>query len=335
MHKGKRARGSLGTHLKRLAEENYTKNILPCILDGSYWEEQVQPIFFKDLVKRYVGVNKNQMNWYVSKKVNAAFGERLATEIEIDDVEDYIDSRLNTGAAHATVYHEFAFCRAMYNVARKRWRKEYGIILNPFADAGFPNFNNARTRFIDAEEEKAMLEAASPTWFRDVLIFALDTGCRRGEMLSAVWKNNVDMQRREIRIQASKNGNYKVIPMTLRLHETLKTRQKGVEHIGTLVFPYHELAVRGAWDRVLENTKITGVRFHDLRHTFGSRLAQQGVDILRIKELMGHKSINMTMRYAHLNTENLRAAISKLDGCHNTATMKTPKVAATGTNGLK
>lgn len=335
MYKGRRATGSLGTDIKRLAVENYAKTILPSILDGSYWEEQTQPILFKDLVKRYLSVNKNQMNWYVSKKVNAAFGDRLAADIEIDEVEDYIDARLSQGSAHATVYHEFAFCRSMYNVARKRWQKEYGLILNPFADAGFPSFNNARTRYVDYEEEAAMLKAASPEWFRDILIFALDTGCRRGEILSAMWKTNVDMQRKELRIQASKNGNFKVIPMTKRLHEMLKVRQKGVEHIGTLVFPYHELAVRGAWDRVIENTKITGVRFHDLRHTFGSRLAQQGVDILRIKELMGHKAIQMTMRYAHLNADNLRAAIGTLDDCYNTATMGNKEVVANGTNGLK
>jgi|WetSurMetagenome_2_1015567.scaffolds.fasta_scaffold00085_9 integrase len=333
VYRGRKATGSLGTNNKRLAEDTYSKTVLPGILDGSYWIEQARPITFGELVRRYLGVSKGSRDYCTSKRVLAYFGNMLATEIDIDDVEDYINFRLGQEAAHATVYLEFAFCRAMYNVARKRWRKEYGIILNPFADAGFPGYDNTRTRFADIEEEKALIDSASPEWLKDIITFAIHTGCRRGEILKALWKTNVDMQRREVRIQASKGGNFKVIPMSETLYAMLKRRHK-VSAINTLVFPHSLAAVKDAWERCVVKSKVPDFHFHDLRHTFGSRLAQAGVDILRIKELMGHKSIKMPMRYTHLNTENLRPAIAALDNCYNTATMEKEEIATEAANGL-
>ena len=107
----------------------------------------------------------------------------VAHEIDIEDVETWVEQRMEEAAA-GTVKQEFAFCRAMYNVARKKWRKDLMIRENPvLSDAGMPAFCNERKRFASREEEAALYAAAPEQWAKDIFRFALHTGCRRSEIL--------------------------------------------------------------------------------------------------------------------------------------------------------
>jgi integrase len=81
-------------------------------------------------------------------------------------------------------------------------------------------------------------------------------------------------------------------------------------------------SLREAYDKTLKKADIKDFRFHDLRHTFATRLVQNGVDLYKVKELLGHKTIVMTMRYAHHYPESLRSSIDILDNCYNFATLK-------------
>ena len=86
------------------------------------------------------------------------------------------------------------------------------------------------------------------------------------------------------------------------------------------VFPISGSSLRQAFDKVTAKTGLEDFRFHDLRHTFATRLVQNGVDLYKVKELLGHKTISMTMRYAHHYPESLRSSIEVLDNCYNSAT---------------
>jgi integrase len=86
-------------------------------------------------------------------------------------------------------------------------------------------------------------------------------------------------------------------------------------------FPVSVRSLRVAFEAALENAGIENFHFHDLRHTFAARLVQNGVDLYRVKELLGHKSISMTVRYAHHYPESLRASVEVLDGCYNFTTI--------------
>ncbi len=192
-YKGHKVEESLGTDNKRLAEKKYAY-ILPKILDGSYFEKQLVKITFKELEQRYMEKHAKTRDQHTVKRLLPYFGNLLIDEIEIKDVEDYIDDRLSAGAAYSTVYKEFALARRMFNVARKKWRRDYGAVLNPFADAGFPSFDNARERWLTLDEESKLLNAASPEWVKDIITFAIHTGCRRGEILDLHTKD-IDMRR--------------------------------------------------------------------------------------------------------------------------------------------
>jgi len=213
--------------------------------------------------------------------------------------------------------------RRMFNVARKEWK---WIKENPVADLSFSIGNkNARERWLSVEEEKLLLvKATNPEWLRPLIIVALHTGMRRGEILNLTWKD-IDFVRRVIRVMQSKNGEKRTIPMSQTVLMTLKGFGKVIDISGR-VFPIAVRSLREAYDKTLEKAGIKDFHFHDLRHTFATRLVQNGVDLYKVKELLGHKTIVMTMRYSHHYPESLRSSIEILDNCYNFATLKVQSV---------
>jgi integrase len=318
-HKGKRIQESLGTESKKLAEKLHAEKLIK-ISDGSYFEISKRDITFSELSDRYMQKHSKERDPYSLKRLLPVFGQMLTEDIDIEDVENYIDDRLME-VAHSTVYKEFALGRRMFNVARKKWGKEFNILRNPFADAGFPHFENARDRWLTVEEENKLLSCASPQWLQDLIIFAIHTGCRKSEILNIYVKSDIDMKRRVVTVQATKKGNRKVIPMSDKLFEMLSHRLKVISISGKL-FDVTVAAQKDAFDRAVEKAKLENLHFHDLRHTFATRLVQMGVSLFTVQKLMGHKSISMTERYAHHCPESLRPAVMALNSYYNSATMQ-------------
>lgn len=158
-----------------------------------------------------------------------------------------------------------------------------------------------------------------------LVMMALHTGMRRGELFSLRW-GDVDLGRRMITVQASgtKSGRTRYIPINSKLNSILRAWQEPMKgesterKAGDLVFQSRISGDRidnidKAWANLLEAAKIENFRFHDLRHTFASRLAMAGVDLYTIKELLGHQTFQMTQRYAHLSQRHLSDAVALLD----------------------
>jgi len=147
-----------------------------------------------------------------------------------------------------------------------------------------------------------------------MIIVAINTGMRRGEILSLKW-DRVDFQREIITVVRSKNDGVRYIPMNKRLTKELKAVK--INAAGEYVFskesgePFKDIK-NGFWG-ALKRSGIEKCRFHDLRHTFASHLVMKGTDITTVKELLGHKTISMTMRYAHLSKEHKQQAVDSLE----------------------
>ncbi len=136
---------------------------------------------------------------------------------------------------------------------------------------------------------------------------------RKGEILNLKW-SNVDFKAGVIIVEGTKNGEIRKIPMNRKLTEALENAKKVSRR--EYVFldngkPYGD--VKTGWWSALKRTKIEGLTFHSLRHTFGTRLGMKGYDIKTIAELMGHKDIKMTLRYSHPTPEHKRRAVESLD----------------------
>ena len=162
----------------------------------------------------------------------------------------------------------------------------------------------------------------SPQWLKEIIIFAVETGCRRGEILSLQWKD-VNLFKKVVTIFGKKTGERRTIPLTKRVCEVLKEREKVRTKVRSitedLVFTHPEgrrvniRTLRGNFEAACGKAQIQDFRFHDLRHTFASRLAQTGVDPYAIQKLMGHRTFLTTQRYAHHCSESLRNGIVKLE----------------------
>jgi integrase len=117
-------------------------------------------------------------------------------------------------------------------------------------------------------------------------------------------------------IKASKGGIKKTIPMSNTLYEMLLRRSK-VTHISGKVFPVNRYTLKDAFKRTVEKAGIEDLHFHDLRHTFATRLIQNGVSLYIVQKLLGHKTIKMTERYAHHSPDRLRSSLCVLDDCYS------------------
>ena len=182
----------------------------------------------------------------------------------------------------------------------------------------FP-INDQRTRFLTEAEIPKLLsaceeEVTSP-WLLPLVTLALNTGMRQGELLSFQW-DSVNLERSLITVKQSKTLRLKTIAMNEPAQEAVAWLQEN--RYGDLLFmwpwgqPLGRTTVHDAFKRACLKAGITDFRFHDLRHTFASHLVMAGVDLVTVKDLMGHVGINMTVRYSHLVPEHKAQAVAKL-----------------------
>jgi integrase len=190
--------------------------------------------------------------------------------------------------------------------------------------------DNVRTRYLSVEEEEKLMLAlvGRLAHLRPIIIVAIDTGQRRRELLS-LEKEQVDFNLDVINVKRTKSGKGRTMPMTPRVRETLKCLCE--EGDSKYVFPNSETGkaitdVKHSFTSAVSDAGIEDFTFHDLRHTFGTRLAASGADVVKIRELMGHASITTTMRYMHASDSGKRDAIARMaasytqNDCHKIVT---------------
>lgn len=188
-------------------------------------------------------------------------------------------------------HYKIASSRARAN----RWRSERGYALYPEYGA---------EDFADHIEPMVLL--------------ALNTGLRRGEIFNLSWQD-IDFDNAVVSVRASKtkSGKYRHIPMNNTVKRILRRWYQQHSPCSGLVFknkngkPFNN--IKQAWSRVLEDASISDFRFHDLRHHFASHLVMKGAHLNTVRELLGHSSLEMTLRYAHLAADHKSEAVMLLD----------------------
>lgn len=319
-YENKRYQASTGTDNRRLAERVYSKAHLDIVEGRHFIQEKAKSTTFKDMAEHYLTKYQKVRDITSLKRLLPFFGDMSISAISSETVENYILERSAAGAKPATIYNEYTLGRRMFNVARKKWKWTRD---NPFADVQFTELlkmDNERYVWLNVKDEATLLEH-SIDWLKDIITFAIHTGCRRGEILAMNWRTNINMHQRLVTIKASKGGRNKVIPMSDTLYEMMRQRAKVQEIKGT-VFPVKVTAMKDAFERAVKKAGLDGLRFHDLRHTFATRLVQAGVDILAVQKMMGHSTLKMTARYAHHYPESLRPTVRALDICYKSATVE-------------
>lgn len=242
-----------------------------------------------------------------------ALGKLPAADVRPSDIEAWRARRLKQdGVRPATCNRACAFLRRVYNLAI---RDEVYAGSNPVAKVKQLRENNAVVRYLSEEEEAALKAHSSPEFWRKVEIAFL-SGLRQGEQFG-LRRSDLDFRAKVITVRESKHGEARRVPMSERLEALF--REQLATHTGDWVFPgrdegahYFPKSSIHALKSAMKRAGVENFRWHDLRHTFCSRLAMAGASLTTIKDLAGHKTITVTQRYAHLSPEHNRAAIELL-----------------------
>lgn len=187
------------------------------------------------------------------------------------------------------------------------------------------NANKERVRFLNDNERKELLAACkeSPnSQLYPVVVFALCTGARKNEILKLT-VNDLDLERRVAILRETKNGETRKVPIVRYLLDVLKVhfawREGYVQETAEeskYLFPrrdgYQPIDIRKAWENARDKAGIIDFRFHDLRHSAASYLAMNGASQLEIAEVLGHKTLQMVKRYAHLSEDHTRSVVESM-----------------------
>ncbi|MGE5443512.1 MAG: tyrosine-type recombinase/integrase [Ignavibacteriales bacterium] len=281
---------------------------------------------FNDFIPEFVsylrGIKQNRA-WKQAedcvKRFGVLFGDKRLSEIKSADIEDYKRIKIQEGKKPATIDKTLSFVRHLFNYA-KRCDKFYGN--NPVSIAGLLPINNQKTRVLTIEEEDLLLAIAKEP-LRSMIHIAIYSGLRLNSIRTLKW-TCVDFNSNTITIEAhcSKNKKTHVLPMNTIVRKVLleaKLRAGNSEYVLLEAFNLTQTAISERFMRLCIKLGIQGLRFHDLRHTCGTRLAEMGKDISTISKALGHSSINMSMRYVHPR-ESVKRAMEDLANYKSFAT---------------
>lgn len=165
-----------------------------------------------------------------------------------------------------------------------------------------------------AARGRPLLPDIAPGSFGDhltpVVLLAMNTGLRRGELLALQWPD-IDLPARliTVRAESAKSGRVRHVPLN---SEALDVLMRWQQQAALNVRPFPIADIKTAWVALLAAAKVSNFRFHDLRHHFASKLVMKAVDLNSVRELLGHADLKMTLRYAHLAPAHLASAVAKL-----------------------
>ena len=323
VYQGEQIKRSTETSNRKLAQRIYDK--IKGEIAEEKWFERLpgEDKTFKEMMEKYLSEhsarNKAPRSHIrdkgIAKHLLASFGDLTIAEITPKLIADYKTKRRERGASPRTVNYELTLMGHAFNLAIKEWEwcKE-----NPVRRISKEKVNNIIERWMTYEEEQKLL-SASIEWLRPILILGIETGLRQSELLDLRW-SHVDLFRRTLTILEQKNKGKDTLPLNERAMEILKARVKVRSINDDLVFfngNGNRVDARDllrAFYSATKKAKIENLRWHDAtRHTFATRLVQNGVDIYTVQKLGRWKNISMVMRYAHHHPESLRAGIEVLD----------------------
>lgn len=235
------------------------------------------------------------------KVVETKFGDYNLSAVTPSMVAKWRDE-LSKSLAPQTVQHYVAVLNRLYKAAGR----DFGIPLplgNPVASVRMPTISNARVRRLVGDEETrllAALDASRGKCLKTIVLLALETAMRRGEILALRWEH-VDLKRRVAHLPDTKNGTSRDVPLSSSAVSLLEGLTRNISGI---VFSTSETAVTEGFQRTAKRAGIEDFRFHDLRHEATSRLAEK-LAMHELAKVTGHGSPRTLMRYYHPRAEDL------------------------------
>ncbi len=317
-----------GTFSNISKAKEFVQRVEGSIQDGKYLKTvEAKKHTLAELIDRYIRDvlprkpksmprQEAQLNWW-----RAQLGFCLLSDLTPSLIAEYRD-RLGreetvkgTERAPATVVRYLAALSHALTIGSKEWE---WLDDSPMKKVSKPKEPRGRVRFLDEEEIERLLEAckiSSNPYLYIIVVLALSTGMRHGEILGLSWKD-VNLENKKIVIEETKNGERRAVPLVGHALDLLTEYFNKRREDTSLLFPGKDSQkitdIRFPWEKALQDAMITNFRFHDLRHTFASYLAMRKATLTELRALLGHKSASMTARYSHLSETHGESVVSDM-----------------------
>ena len=316
---------------KALAEQYESQQKLK-IMRGTVGIVESEPVtlreFFNRYFERHTKINKKASAQvtepFMMRGINKHLGDMRLTDITPEVIEKFKAKRLEEKRNPATVNRGLGL---LSNIFTKAIEWEVIHTANPLRKVKSFKVNNTRVRYLSRDEITQLLGATKGV-LRDIVQIALNTGMRRGE-IQKLRRKDINFSNNVFAITDQKNGETSYLPMNRVCREVLSKYRDLADNAQPFGYDFSS-----TFDRIVKKLEITNFHFHDLRHTFASSLVMSGIDLNTVRELLRHKSLQMTLRYAHLAPGFKQAAVERLDtywtpdeklaGCKGPAARRNP-----------
>ena len=321
---GKRTRRSTGTTDRKEAEALEAKWKLQSYRSKQWQEKPTRS--FEELMVCYLKATGGQKRSGVTDRYRARalrryFQGRIMHEVTPADIRAYVSARRSEGVTNSTINRDLALLSSAIGYANAEWDWR---LPNPVKGRRLPE-SEGRVRWITIDEAHRLIAAASKArktqFLADFIVVALYTGCRKEELLGLECKR-VDLKHRLVHLEGrhTKAGKRRSIPLAGEARAALLRRFRfRAEHCPDSPWVFarkdgtrgHDL--RDSFSAACREAGIEDFTIHDLRHTCAAWLVSAGAPLAEIRDLLGHSTILMTERYAHLSPDNLRTTVARFD----------------------
>ena len=216
----------------------------------------------------------------------------------------------------ATVNRYLAVLSHTFTIAMKEWE---WVSENPVMKVSRLKESRGRVRFLSDAEREALLSACKESdnkYLYSIVVLALSTGARKNEVLNLKWEN-VDFNRQVITLHETKNGERRLLPLQGYAYQLILALSKSRVFTSEYLFPSDRtnkpVDVKKSWETSIKRAGIEDFRFHDLRHSTASYLAMDGASMTDIAEVLGHKTLQMVKRYAHLSEAHTSKVVASMN----------------------
>jgi len=321
--RGKRTRRSTGTVDRKEAEALLAKWKLEAHQER-HWDAP-PPITFEEVMVTFLQATANVKRSHRDDKLHTrqwqvSLQGRDMRTLTPQDIRAHIDRRSEEGVTNATINRELSLLSAAINFYNKEHME---ALPNPTKGRKLRE-PEARIRWLSHEEADRLIAAAQGAQraphLADFIVLALHTGCRSGELLGLQW-SRVDMKERLIHLEGehTKAGKRRSVPLNSEAHRALLARANvrathcpGSPWVFANETGQRIQSVKRSFATACRRAGIEDFRIHDLRHTCAAWLVSAGVALPEVRDLLGHSSITMTEKYAHLSPDNVRRAVAVL-----------------------
>lgn len=289
------------------AIDRYVKEVMPYKLGShaqyfqlEWWKVELGYLCLADLTPALIGEYRNKL-----------------TNKPITPKQKYNAKQLPPKKrSPSTVIRYLAALSHVLSVAVLEWQ---WLLENPVSKVKKPKEPRGRVRFLSDTERETLLDFCRKSehlFLYTIVVLAISTGMRRGEIMSLRW-SQVDLKLQKITLHKTKNGDRRSIPIVSHAYEQLLKLNKLRLISSDLLFPgksgIRPLEINRPWYTALSKANIEDFRFHDLRHCTASYLAMNGATLIEIAAVLGHKTLNMVKRYAHISQPHTHRVVSEMN----------------------